>query len=145
MPALMDMVTRFWSGVEAREAEGRRWGSWTIRNKGRDQEVQTQSKNKCRHNADNDDDEVNAGFNNQCQSDSGKKKQFQGKTGNSGTSTYDKIMDRPCDIHAPKNPEDHPANQTNQNCWVHKKRTRKAGQGNADKPNPPNDDDEDGP
>lgn len=69
---------------------------------------------------------------------------FQGKKGEGSNSTLDKILDRPCNTHGPKNDGDPPATHTNQNRWVHKKAVQSS-KGNADKPNPCNNDDEDNP
>ena len=72
------------------------------------------NRHKRRNNGDNmDDTEVNAGFSG---SKSGqRKKPF--KRNNSGPSSLDRILDRPCQIH---DTLDKPANHNNRDCWVFK-------------------------
>ena len=72
------------------------------------------NRHKRRSNGDNTEDTaVNAGFSG---SKSGqRKKPF--KRNNSGPSSLDRILDRPCQIHGTP---DKPPNHTNRDCWVFK-------------------------
>ena len=84
------------------------------------------NKHKRRKNGDNaEDTAVNAGFSG---SKSGqRKKPF--KNNNSGPSSLDRILDRPCQIHGTPGT---PANHTNRECWVFKQVGR-SGAKNKDK------------
>ena len=69
-------------------------------------------KHKCRINSESTEDTtVNAGF--KGSKPGQRKKPF--KRNNSGSSSLDRILDRPCQIHGTP---DKPANHTNRRCWV---------------------------
>ena len=72
------------------------------------------NRHKRQNNGENTEDTaVNAGFNG---SKSGQQKKAY-KRNNPGSSSLDRILDHPCQIHGTP---DNPANQTNRECWVFK-------------------------
>ena len=115
MAALTTLMTRFCAGED----------SWLARSKSNASDAGTpeaktskdksrRNRYKRRNNSDNTEDTtVNAGFRG---SKSGqRKKPFQ--KNNSGPSSLDRILDRPCQIH---DTPDKPPNHTNRYCWVFK-------------------------
>ena len=115
MAALMALMTRFCAGED----------SWLARNGNSSTDPDTsearndngrprRNKHKRRSNGDNTDDTVvNAGFSGPKSGQ--RKKPF--KRNNPGSSSLDRILDRPCQIHGTP---DKPANHTNRSCWVFK-------------------------
>ena len=115
MAALMALMTRFCAGED----------SWLARRNNNESEPGTSetknSNDKPRHNrhkrqnnGDNTDDTaINAGFSGS--KNGQRKKPF--KRCNPGSSSLDRILDRPCQIHGTP---DKPANHTNRECWVFK-------------------------
>ena len=93
------------------------------------------NRHKRRNNSDNTEDTaVNTGFSG---SKSGqRKKPF--KRNNSGPSSLDRILDRPCQIHGTP---DKPTNHTNRECWIFKQ-ANKLNAKNKEKGSQSDDDDE---
>ena len=136
MAALTALMTRFCAGED----------SWLARSNNNASEPGTsearksngkprRNRHKHRNNGDNTDDmALNAGFSG---SKSGqRKKPF--KRNNSGSSSLDRILDRPCQIHSTL---DKPANHTNRDCWVFKQ-AGKINAENKEKGSQSKDDDE---
>ena len=113
--ALTSLMTRFCVGEDSWLARSNNNASKPGTSKARNSNGKPQrNRHKRRSNGDNTDDTaVNAGF---IGSKSGqRKKPF--KKNNSGSSSLDRILDRPCQIHGTP---DKPANHTNRSCWVFK-------------------------
>ena len=135
MAALTALMTRFCAGED----------SWLARSKNNASNASTpevkNNKDKSRshrykqlNNNDNTEDTaVNAGFS------GSKSRQWKKpfKKNNSGPSSLDRILDRPCQIHGTP---DKPPNHTNRDCWVFKQ-AGKLNTENKDKGSQSEDDD----
>ena len=136
MSALTALMTRIYVGND----------SWLARSNNNTSEPGTSearnsngkprhNRHKRRSNGDNTDDmAVNAGFSGSKYGQ--QKKPF--KRSNPGSSSLDRILDRPCQIHGTP---DKPANHTNRSCWVFKQ-AGKLNTENKEKGSPSEDGDE---
>ena len=115
MSALTSLMTRFCTGKD----------NWLARRSHNPEDPGTsevrdgngklrRTKNKCHHsNGDSEDTAINASFRN---SKPGQQKK-PSKGNRDGPTAFDKITDRPYQIHGT---QDKPATHTNINCWVFK-------------------------
>ena len=136
MAALTTVMTRFCAGEDSWLACSNNTTSTPGTSKAKDSNNKPRrNKHKHRKNGDNTEDTVvNAGFSG---SKSGqRKKPFQ--KNNSGPSSLDRILDRPCQIHGTPGT---PANHTNRECWVFRQAGR-SGAENKEKRSQSNDGDE---
>ena len=136
MAALMTLMTRFCAGEDSWLAPSYNNASEPGTSEARNiNDKPRRNRHKRRSNDNNTDDmAVNAGFSG---SKSGqRKKPF--KRNNSGSSSLDRILDRPCQIHGTP---DTPANHTNRSCWVFKQ-AGKINAENKEKGSQSKDDDE---
>ena len=137
MAALMTLMTRFCASEDTWLARSNNNSSKPGTSEARDSNGKPRrSRHKRRNNGDSaEDTAVNIGFSG---SKTGqRKKPF--KRNNPGTSSLDRIFDRPCQIHGTPCT---PANHTNRECWV----LKQAGKSNVEskeKGSQSNDDDED--
>ena len=127
MAALTTLMTRFCAGEVSWLARSNNTASNTGKSEAIDSNgTPRRNKHKCRkHGEIVEDMAVNAGFN------SSKSGQRKGplKNDNSGPSSLDRILDRPCQIHGRPGI---PANHTNREFWVYKQAGR-LGAKNKDK------------
>ena len=136
MAALTTLMTRFCAGEDSwlahRNNNASEPGTTEARNSNG---KPRRSRHKRRNDGDNTDGTaVNTGFSG---SKSGqRKKPF--KRNNSGSSSLDRILDRPCQIHGTPNKS---ANHTNKDCWVFKQ-AGKLNAENKEKGSQSEDDDE---
>ena len=136
MAALTALMTHFCAGEDSWLAPSNNNASEPGTSEARNSNSKPRrNRHKRRNNGDNTDDTaVNAGFSG---SKSGqRKKPF--KRNNPGSSSLDRILDRPCQIHGTP---DKPANHTNRSCWVFKQ-AGKLNTENKEKGSQSEDDDE---
>ena len=119
MAALTTLMTRFCAGEDSLLARSNNTANNPGTSKARDNnDKPRRNKYKRRKNDDNTEDRtVNAGFSG---SKSGQRKKPFNKN-NSGPSSLDRILDRPCQIHGTPGT---PANHTNRECWVFRQASR---------------------
>jgi hypothetical protein len=137
METLTSLMTRFCAGEDSWLARSNNSTSDPGTSEARNSNDRPRrNKNKRRSNTGNAEDKtVNAGFSGP--NSSQRKKPF--KRNKNGSSSLDRILNRPCQIHGTP---DKPANHTNRSCWVFKQ----AGKLNTEhkgKESPNEDDDED--
>ena len=136
MAALTTLMTRFCAGEDSWLARSNNTATNLGTSEARDSNGKPRhNKHKRHQNGDNiEDTAVNARFSG---SKSGQqKKPFQ--KNNSGPSSLDRILDRPCQIHGTPGT---PANHTNRECWVFKQADR-SGAENKEKGSQSDDNDE---
>ena len=137
MAALTALMTRFCAGEDSWLARCNNNASEPGTSEVKDSNGKPRrNRHKRRINSNHTDDTaVNAGFSG---SKSGERKKPYNRN-NSGSSSLDRILDRPCQIHG--TPEK-PANHTNKDCWVFKQ-AGKLNAENREKGSQSKDDDED--
>ena len=115
MAALMTLMTRFYAGEDSWLAHSNNHASEPGTSEARNSNGKPRgNKHRRRSNGDNTEDTaVNAGFSG---SKSGQRKKPY-KRNNPGSSSLDRILDRPRQI---QGTPDKPTNHTNRDCWVFK-------------------------
>ena len=115
MAALTALMTRFYAGEDSWLAHSNNTASDAGTSEAKNSNGKPRrNRHKRRSNGGTaDDTAVNAGFSG---SKFGQRKKPY-KRNNPGSSSLDRILDRPCQIHGTL---DKPANHTNRDCWVFK-------------------------
>ena len=137
MASITTLMTRFYTGEDSWLARSNNTASNPGTSKDRDSnDKPRRNKHKHRKNDDSAEDmSVNAGFSG---SKSGRRKKPFNKN-NSGPSSLDRILDRPCQIHGTPGT---PANHTNRECWVFRQAGRSGAENKGKGSQSDNDDEE---